>query len=73
MISLTIPKHKVEDASDSANEIFILVSMVKDALDDNKELTDIGFAVSAILKLASNLNSSLFYLLHDEKTGEAKS
>ncbi|ATM85054.1 hypothetical protein [Yersinia frederiksenii] len=72
MISITIPKHKIEDASDSINEIFVLVSMVKDALDDEKETTDIKYAVSGVLKLASNLNSSLFYLLKDEN-GEAKS
>ncbi|AVX38545.1 hypothetical protein [Yersinia massiliensis] len=72
MISLTIPKHKVEDASESAAEIFVLVTMVKEALDGDKEVTDIAFAVSAIIKLAGGLNSSLYHLLNDEN-GKAKS
>ncbi|MGP2470324.1 hypothetical protein V1956_17305 [Yersinia sp. 2540 StPb PI] len=71
MISLTMPKHKVEDASERAAEIFVLVTMVKDALDGDKEVTDIAFAVSAIIKLAGDLNSSLYYLLNDGN-GKAK-
>ncbi|HEN3293440.1 TPA: hypothetical protein U5D59_002882 [Yersinia enterocolitica] len=74
MTSLNIPKTKIIDASNDIAEVSVLIMLLKDAYtyEHAPEYTDTTLALSAIYKLANKLNYDLFYLLNDEKTGEAK-